>query len=230
MIDEINNQPIEAGFITLLSYPQKTFIASTYTEADGQFSIQGSVTDSTVISVSALGYKESLISLPPLKETLSLGEIKLSLNREIVLDETVITAKPYVLRKDVDRIIMSLSNVSELAKNNTIWGMLRYTPMLKVDEVQGLTMLGKQNLVVYISGRKSAMSGMEVQNYLKSIPADNVKTIELITNPGSKFNVAAQTGIINIMLKRNEKEGWKGFASLHLCRCGKHIITSRLVR
>lgn len=216
LIDETNNQPIDGGFITLLSYPQKTFITSTYTETNGQFNIQGLANDSTVISISALGYKDSLISLPPLKENFSLGKIALSLNKNIVLDEVVVMAKPYVLRKDVDRIIMSLPKVSELTKNNTIWGMLRYTPMLKVDEVQGLTMLGKQNLVVYINGRKSTMSGTEVQNYLKSIPADNIKTIELITNPGSKFNVEAQTGIINITLKRSEKEGLKGFVSAQM--------------
>lgn len=138
------------------------------------------------------------------------------MNTDIVLDEVVVKAKPYVLRKDVDRIVMSLPKISQLTKNNTIWGMLRYTPMLKVDEVQGLGMLGKQNLVVYINGRKSSMSGTEIQNYLKSVPADNIKTIELITNPGSKFNVDAQTGIVNITLRRNEGEGVKGFVSAQM--------------
>ena len=111
---------------------------------------------------------------------------------------------------------MAMTNKSELIKNNTIWGMLRYTPMLKVDEVQGLSMLGKQDLVVYINGRKTTMSGSDVQNYLKSMPAENIKNIELITSPGSTFNVSAQTGVINIVLKRNEYEGLKGFASWFL--------------
>lgn len=81
LIDETNNQPIDGGFITLLSYPQKTFITSTYTETNGQFNIQGLANDSTVISISALGYKDSLISLPPLKENFSLGKIALSLRK-----------------------------------------------------------------------------------------------------------------------------------------------------
>ena len=214
--DETNNQPLEGSFITLLSCPQKELIASTYTEADGKFSIQGLSNDSTFLLVRTLGYKDSLIALPPLHEDISLGEIRIPLNTDIVLDEVVVKAKPYVLRKDVDRIVMSLPKISQLTKNNTIWGMLRYTPMLKVDEVQGLGMLGKQNLVVYINGRKSSMSGTEIQNYLKSVPADNIKTIELITNPGSKFNVDAQTGIVNITLRRNEGEGVKGFVSAQM--------------
>lgn len=216
LIDGTNNHPIEGGFVTLLTIPEKSLITSTYTEGDGKFNINGLANDSTTIIVSALGYKDLLIPVPPLKEDLSLGEIKLQLNKEIVLDDVVVTAKPYVLRKEVDRIVMSIPNVSEFTKNNTIWGMLRYTPMIKVDEVQGIDMLGKQHLVVYINGRKSTMSDTEVQNYLKSLPADNIKTIELITNPGSRFDVQANTGIINITLKRNEDEGLKGFASANM--------------
>lgn len=157
----------------------------------------------------AVGYKDTLIALPPIHDTDTVLD-------DIRLDEVVVTAKPYVLRRGTDRIIMTLTGKNDLIKNTTILGVLRYTPLLKVDEVQGVSMIGKKNLMVYINGRKTAMTAAEVQNYLNSVPADNIKNIELITNPGSKFDVSAQTGILNINLKRNEHEGWKGFASAQM--------------
>lgn len=216
LIDATNNTPIDGGFITLLTSTKK-YITSSYTEKDGKFSIHQSSNDSVFLSINTIGYKDTLILIPSLQqEHIFLGKIFLQLNEAIALEEVTITAKPYTLRKSTDRIVMAMTNKSELIKNNTIWGMLRYTPMLKVDEVQGLSMLGKQDLVVYINGRKTTMSGSDVQNYLKSMPAENIKNIELITSPGSTFNVSAQTGVINIVLKRNEYEGLKGFASLQL--------------
>lgn len=215
--DVINDAPVDGAFVTLLTKAEKALIVSTYTEADGHFSINQAVDDSTFLSVSAIGYKDTLIALPPLLDAgVMLGDIRLELDKNVRLDEVVVTAKPYVLRKGTDRIVMSLTGKNELVKNSTIFGVLRYTPMLKVDEVQGISMIGKKNLVVYINGRKSTMSGAEVQNYLNSVPADNIKNIELITNPGSRFDVSAQTGVLNINLKRGEHEGLKGFASAQM--------------
>jgi len=168
LIDATNNTPIDGGFITLLTSTKK-YITSSYTEKDGKFSIHQSRNDSVFLSINTIGYKDTLILIPSLQqEHIFLGKIFLQLNEAIALEEVTITAKPYTLRKSTDRIVMAMTNKSELIKNNTIWGMLRYTPMLKVDEVQGLSMLGKQDLVVYINGRKTTMSGSDVQNYLKS--------------------------------------------------------------
>lgn len=217
LIDATNRQPIDGAFVTLLTKPQKTFLASGYTEADGKFLIEATTADSTFLSVNALGYRDTLLVIPPLQTgNFDLGSLFLPIDKEVMMDEVVVTAKPYNLSKGVDRIIMSLTDKNELVKNNTVFGMLRYTPMLVVDDVQGISMIGKQNLVVYINGRKTTMSAADVHTYLNSVPAENIKTIELITNPGSKFNVSAQTAVLNINLKRNEGDGLRGFASAQM--------------
>ena len=217
LIDMTDGAPIDGAFIAMLTKLDQTFITSTYTENNGYFSINRMTNDSLFLSVRAIGYKDTIITLPFIQVAeLKLGDIPLRNDTNILLDEVVVTAKPYTLRKSTDRIIMSLTGKNELVKNNSILGVLRYSPMLKVDEVQGISMIGKKNIAIYINGRKTTMSSSEVQNYLNSISASNVKSIELITNPGSQFDISAKTGILNINLRKNEDEGLKGFASAQM--------------
>ena len=172
LIDMTNGAPIDGAFIAMLTKLDQTFITSTYTENNGYFSINRMTNDSLFLSVRAIGYKDTIITLPFIQVAeLKLGDIPLRNDTNILLDEVVVTAKPYTLRKSTDRIIMSLTGKNELVKNNSILGVLRYSPMLKVDEVQGISMIGKKNIAIYINGRKTTMSSSEVQNYLNSISA-----------------------------------------------------------
>lgn len=77
-------------------------------------------------------------------------------------------------------------------------------------------MTGRDKVEVYINGRKARMTSEQITTYLSSLPAESIKNIELITNPGSRYDVSANTGIINITLRRAETDGLKGFATAQM--------------
>lgn len=122
---------------------------------------------------------------------------------------TIVAKKPTVENK-VDRTVFNVANSSILA-GNTTWDVLRMTPLVSIDNNDVVKSEG-ENVTVYINDRKSVFTGKELKEYLKSIPADNLLKIEVITNPSSRYETSGQ--VINIVLKKREDEGIKGSVSL----------------
>ncbi|WP_300670463.1 outer membrane beta-barrel family protein [Soonwooa sp.] len=122
---------------------------------------------------------------------------------------TIIAKKPTVETK-VDRTVFNVADSSILA-GNTTWDVLRMTPLVSIDNNDVVKSEG-ENVTVYINDRKSVFTGKELKEYLKSIPADNLMKIEVITNPSSRYETTGQ--VINIVLKKREDEGIKGSVAL----------------
>ncbi len=121
----------------------------------------------------------------------------------------IIAKKPTVETK-VDRTVFNVANSSVLA-GNTTWDVLRMTPLVSIDNNDVVRSEG-ENVTVYINDRKSVFTGKELKEYLKSIPADNLMKIEVITNPSARYETSGQ--VINIVLKKREDEGIKGSVSM----------------
>ncbi|MGO4293378.1 outer membrane beta-barrel protein [Chitinophaga sp. RAB17] len=125
------------------------------------------------------------------------------------LKEITVTSSRPVFKKEIDRFVFNVQNTSLVAGNN-IWGVLTQTPMVNAQESGTLSLLGTQGVSVYINNRKSVLSGKDLQQYLSSIPSDNIQQIEVFTMPPSKYEAGNPGGVINIVLKKNEAEGLNG--------------------
>ncbi len=123
---------------------------------------------------------------------------------------TLVARKPTVESK-VDRTVFNVSNSSILA-GNTTWDVLRMTPLVSIDNNDDVKAEG-QTVTVYINDRKSVFTGKELKEYLKTIPADNLMKIEVITSPSSRYETSGS--VINIVLKKRDDEGIKGSISLN---------------
>lgn len=120
-----------------------------------------------------------------------------------------VTIKKKAIVKKADRLIFDVAN-SPLSKGTTTSDVLRETPMLSSTDGKTFQILGKNNAVIYINGRKSNMSAEAVADMLKSTPAENIAKIEVITVPSSEFPAEANEGIINIILKKKPSDGYNG--------------------
>ncbi|AZA77264.1 TonB-dependent receptor [Chryseobacterium sp. G0186] len=123
---------------------------------------------------------------------------------------TLVARKPTVESK-VDRTVFNVANSAILA-GNTTWDVLRMTPLVNIDNNDAVKAEG-QNVTVYINDRKSVFTGKELKEYLKTIPADNLLKIEVITSPSSRYETSGS--VINIVLKKRDDEGIKGSISLN---------------
>ncbi|WP_407403531.1 TonB-dependent receptor domain-containing protein [Chryseobacterium sp.] len=123
------------------------------------------------------------------------------------IDEVTLTKK--VFKKETDRFVYDVAS-SPVAKGNTTFELLKQTPLLSTTDDKTLMIAGKSNAVIFINGRKSTMDAESLAQFLKSTPADNIQKIEVITVPGSEFQVESSEGVINIILKKKMTDGLNG--------------------
>lgn len=123
------------------------------------------------------------------------------------IDEVTLTKK--VIQKKSDRLVYDVS-ATPVTKGNTAFGLLKETPLVSTTDDKTLKIAGKSNAIIYINGRKSNMNADALEAFLKSMPAENISKIEVITVPGSEFNVESKDGIINIILKKKQTDGTSG--------------------
>ncbi|MGC4129315.1 MAG: outer membrane beta-barrel family protein [Bergeyella sp.] len=123
------------------------------------------------------------------------------------ISEVLISKK--VFKKESDRFVYDISN-APVAKGNTTFDVLKQTPLVSSTDDKTLKIAGKNNAVIYINGRKTQMDSESLVQFLKNTPAENIQKIEVITTPGSEFNVESSDGIINIVLKKKTTDGTNG--------------------
>jgi len=123
------------------------------------------------------------------------------------IEEVVLTKQ--VFKKQSDRFVYDVA-ASPVSKGNTTFDLLRQTPLLSTTDDKTLKIAGKNNALIYINGRKTNMDAESVTQFLKNTPAENIQKIEVITVPGSEFQVESSDGIINIVLKKKMSDGLSG--------------------
>lgn len=120
-----------------------------------------------------------------------------------------VTLTKQVFKRQSDRLVYDVA-ASPIAKGNNAFSLLKVTPMVISTDDKTLKIAGKNNAVIYINGRKSNMNADSLVEFLKNTPAENIQKIEVITTPGSEFQVESSDGIINIILKKRMSDGLNG--------------------
>ncbi len=120
-----------------------------------------------------------------------------------------VTLTKQVFKKQSDRFVYDVA-ASPVTKGNTTFDILKQTPLLSTTDDKTLKIAGKNNALIYINGRKTNMDSESLTQFLKNTPAENIQKIEVITVPGSEFQVESSDGIINIILKKKMSDGTSG--------------------
>lgn len=118
---------------------------------------------------------------------------------------TIIKQKKIIERK-VDRLIFNVEN-SIISQGGDGLDVLKLTPNISVRNDQ-ITMIGKSGMAIMLNGRILKLSGDDLINYLKNLKSDDIKSIEVITNPPAKYDAEGNSGIININLKKSRQNSW----------------------
>lgn len=142
------------------------------------------------------------------------GQIKKDSVRHV--EQINLLVKKKLLERKADRIIFNVE-ASVASQGMDASETLANVPMLKVDENMGsISITGKSTVSVMINGRMLNLSGNALLNYLKSIRSENIAKIEVITAPPSKYEAQGNSGIINIILKKNPNIGFSGNINTNL--------------
>ena len=156
---------------------------------------------SFLLKVSLLGYQE--FSQPI---TLPLDTLRITLSPDPhLLQEVTVTASKPLYEQAIDRTIFNVER-SILAQGSTVWDALSRAPGVQV-KADGSLSANNKTVLVYINDRPVRLSGDDLSNYLKNLPSDNVRQIEVITNPPAKYD-AEGGAILNIITKKSLKDGF----------------------
>lgn len=214
-IDE-TGKPIEFANVTLHRATDSTFVKASISDETGKFELDNIAEGNYHLKVSHASFKNFksqsfLISAE--NPTINLDNIILKSNSN-ALKEVVVTKEKQFIERKLDKIIVNVEN-SIVSAGNTVLDVLERSPGVMVNQESSINLKGKSGVIVMIDGKPTPLSGTDLIVYLKSVPAANIQTIELITNPSAKYDAAGNAGIINIKFKKDQKQGFNGSATVN---------------
>ena len=176
-------------------------IAMFLTNENGQFQQEVKGSGSYSIVFSSVG-KEDLSKDIELGKatTLDLGTIYMKESETMLKGVEVVAQKPLV-KMDVDKMSYNVAE-DEDSKSNTVLDMLRKVPMVTVDGQDNITVNGSSSFKVYVDGMPNVMFSSNPSMVFKSMPASAVKSIEVMTNPGAKYDAEGAAGVLNIVMNK----------------------------
>lgn len=227
VVDKNSGQPIEFATIMVSNKTTQELIAGVTTDLNGSFSVQ-SPTPDFKITVSFIGFTEKVIEdISIEKGKAILGTIVLSEDSE-TLDEIVVRAEKssteFKLDKRVFNVGKDLSSTGASALE-----LLNNVPSVNVDIEGQITLRGAGGVQILINGKPSVLASEE-GGALGTITAEMIEKIEVITNPGAKYDAEGTSGIINIVIKKEERKGINGSISVNTGVPDNHSIGLSLNR
>ncbi len=213
VIEGNNKQPIEYATISILDKTSKRAITGTISAPDGTFSIKTQASN-FYIEISFIGFITKTINdFNVINEKIDLQTMVLNEDPE-ALGEVVIRAEKsqteFKLDKRVFNVGKDLSSTGASALE-----VLNNVPSVNVNIEGEISLRGSQGVQILINGKPSVLSGAD-NNALGTITADMIEKIEVITNPSAKYDAQGTSGIINIVIKKSEKKGLNGSATLNV--------------
>ena len=214
VLDE-QSKPVDYATVGLFKTSDSSLVKTALTSVNGKFEFININTGNYFVKVNMMGYiihQGKPFVLTESKITLDLESIHLKTEGKNLKAVTVTALKPLFERR-TDKTIMNVES-SSIAIGSTALEVLQKAPGVTLDQNDNITMQGKQGVLVMIDGKETYMSNADVANLLKNMQSSQIETIELITNPSSKYPAAGNSGIINIKTKKSKNKGTNGSASL----------------
>lgn len=210
-IDSLSGENL--GYVSV-SLQRKNFqkiINGTITDDKGKFSLEGLPPGKYTLKFVFVGYETQTlenIEIPPGNQIHNLGQILLKPSSAL-LKEIEISARKTLIEQQVDRLVYNVDR-DKSAPNQTLNELMRKVPMVQVDAEGNLSLRGNRNIQVLINGKPSGVFAANMADALRSIPAEQVARVEVITMPSARYDAEGTAGIINIITKRKQIEGYNG--------------------
>lgn len=207
--DADNGQPIEFATVAITDANGK-MITGGITDLDGMFNIQGLKVGKYTVTCSYMGYTPFTINIDITRngQTANIGTRNLQPETS-QLEEVQVTGKASQMRFELDRKVFDASN-NIAAEGGSASDLLATVPSVEVDNDGSVSLRGNSSVTIWINGKASGLSAENQGDILQLLPADNIKQIEVITNPSAKYSPEGSAGIINIVLKDERTSGYFG--------------------
>ena len=181
-------------------------VAMFLTDEDGKFSEEVKGKGKFDIVFSSIGKEDLKMTVTLGQENpLNLDTLYIKESATMLKGVEIVAQKPLV-KMEVDKMSYNVAE-DEDSKSNTVLDMLRKVPMVTVDGQDNISVNGSSNFKVYVDGMPNVMFSSNPSMVFKSMPATAVKSIEVMTNPGAKYDAEGASGVLNIVMNKQNMQG-----------------------
>ena len=212
VVEASSNQSIDYATVSIYDKNTNQMISGTTTENGGVFRLESN-TKEVYIEVSFIGYSTNRIEDLPWNGTKAdMGVVKLGEDTK-TLDEVVVTATKSTTEFKLDKRVFNVGTDLSTTGASAL-EVLNNVPSVNVSIEGDVTLRGSGGVQILINGKPSVLTD-EAGGALGTITADMLESVEVITNPSAKYEAEGTSGIINLVLKKNEKNGLNGSVTLN---------------
>lgn len=186
----------------------KKAVYAAVTQTNGKFNEKLKAPGKYIIHFSSVG-KTTVIrnfSVTEAKPVADLGTLLIAESAEMLKGVEVVAQKPLV-KAEIDKVSYSVEDDPDSKTNSTL-EMLRKVPFVTIDGEDNIQVNGSSSFVVHVNGKPNSLMSNNPKDVLKSLPANSVKSIEVITEPGAKYDAEGIGGILNIITTSRRLEGY----------------------
>lgn len=212
LITDVNSdKPIEFATISLHNKSDEQLITGTVADLNGRFELRKVAKGSYFIRIGFIGYETREIDLPEIttQRLIDLGKMPISMAAQN-LDAIEIQGEKKVMETFIDKRVFNVSK-DPTSQGGTGVDAMRNVPGVEVDVDGNISLRGDGNVRILVDGRPLSMSANQ---FLEQTPSSSIEKIEIITNPSAKYDPEGTTGILNIILKKDKRNGLFGSANV----------------
>lgn len=209
IVTDEQKKPIDYITIALYKIIDSSLVKTAITDPSGKFNFSAVNNGKYFVKAAAMGYtnfKSSVFNIE--NASINLGTLQLKATTNNLKEVNVTSTPPLIVRK-LDRTVMNVENSSVAVGLNAL-EVLQKAPGVTIDQNDNIAMQGKQGVLIMLDGKQTYMSNSDMANLLRNMQSNQIESIELITNPSSKYDASGNSGIINIKTKKSKGYGANG--------------------
>ena len=211
VIDSVSNRPLQYSNVVLYNQQNWEQIDGTVTDSTGSFVLRQISQGQYNLKVDYMGYKADTLKIDASggENRIQLGQILLA--RTTLTGEGVeVTAENISMDYQIDKKVINV-NRQQSSISGSATDILKNAPSITTDSEGNVQLRGSSSFKVLVNGKPTPFEGNQA---LQHIPATRIQSIEIITNPSAKYDPSGEAGIINVILKKERRDGFNGMVNL----------------
>ncbi len=206
VLDSLSDLPVEYANVIITKANEKDVISGAVTDKDGKFMIKDVTFGKYDLKITFIGYNTKIVKnvvISPKNMAINLNKIYI-LPKTLVKSEIEVKGQRSLIENHIDKQVVNVEQSP--ASNGTVIDVLRNTPSVNIDSDNNISVRGKSGVTILIDGKPM----LSDNKMLEQMPAGMVDRIEVVTAPSVKYDPEGNSGIINIILKKNNQNNYNG--------------------
>lgn len=196
--------------VALINNITSKLATAVITDSSGNFKLGVPTAGKYFLKFTSIGFLEQKTEVFEAGENFSkqFNNVVLKADEKKLNDVTVVSLRP-TITQEPDKMVVTIENTA-MAQGNTAYAVLAKAPGVFIDAEGNIQLNGRSGVTVMLNGKLTYLSARDLRSLLEGMPAENIRNIEIITNPSAKYDAEGTSGILNINLKKNTQRGISG--------------------